>query len=137
MKLIKSSEKSYQAASHEDPSRPGVLKKILIEKKDFFDGKAQMVNWAKLPAGNSFAAHYHQDMQEIFVIIKGNPSMEVTDQTKDKANTSKLSLEPGDTIIIDLNETHIMYNPTETDVEYIVMGIAGNKNGKTIVVNQA
>lgn len=130
MKLIKINDRNYQAASHENQNNPGVLKKIIVERKDFFDrGRPQMINWAKLPAGNSFAPHYHEDMQEVFIIIKGSPIMEI--------EREKFILDEGDTMVVDVNEIHIMRNNTNEDIEYIVIGISGDKNGKTMIVNRA
>ena len=40
----------------------------------------------------------------------------------------------GDTIAIDAREIHRMTNRGSEDVEYVVVGITGNRGGKTIVV---
>ena len=85
-----------------------------------------MVNWARLPAGRSFAAHYHEDMQEIFIIVAGEAEMVVAGQV--------LVLRRGDTIAVDRREVHRMTNRGKEDVEYVVVGITGNEGGKTVVV---
>jgi mannose-6-phosphate isomerase-like protein (cupin superfamily) len=71
MKIISSNNRTFIPAGHENPLAPGLLKKVLFQKDDLRPGRVQMVNWAKLLAGKSFAAHYHEDLQEIFIVIQG------------------------------------------------------------------
>ncbi len=126
MKLIRSSDKSFVPASHENPLAPGVWKKVLFQREELQPGTVQMVNWASLPVGSSFAAHYHEDMQEIFIIISGEAEMVVAGET--------IRLGRGDTIAIDACEVHLMKNCGSENVEYVVFGITSNKGGKTVVV---
>ena len=101
-------------------------KKVLFQRDELQPGTVQMINWARLPAGNSFAAHYHEDMQEIFIIVAGEAEMVVGGQT--------VVLGRGDTIAIDAREIHLMANRGNEDVEYVVVGITANRGGKTVVV---
>jgi mannose-6-phosphate isomerase-like protein (cupin superfamily) len=126
MKVIRSDDKSYVPASHENPLAPGVWKKVLFARDELQPGTVQMINWAKLPVGSSFAAHYHHDMQEIFIIVSGEAEMVVSGET--------IVLGRGDTIAIEANEIHLMNNRGSVDVEYVVVGITGNRGGKTVVV---
>jgi mannose-6-phosphate isomerase-like protein (cupin superfamily) len=126
MKLIRSADKPFVPASHENPLAPGVWKKVLFQRDELQPGTVQMVNWARLPAGSSFAAHYHEDMQEIFIIVAGEAEMVVAGEA--------IMLARGDTIAIDAREVHHMTNRGSEDVEYVVFGITGNKGGKTVVV---
>ena len=126
MKLIRSSDKSFVPASHENPLAPGVWKKVLFQRDELQPGTVQMVNWARLPVGSSFAAHYHEDMQEIFIIISGEAEMVVAGET--------IRLGRGDTIAIDAREVHLLKNCGSENVEYVVFGITSNKGGKTVVV---
>jgi polyhydroxybutyrate depolymerase len=71
MRTIKSASVSFVPAGHENPLSPGVLKKVLLEKTDLQPGCIQMVNWASLGVGKRFARHYHEDMQEIFILVQG------------------------------------------------------------------
>ena len=71
MRQILFGDQEFVAAGHEDPTNPGVWKKVLFRKDDLQLGRIQMINWARLPAGNTFAAHYHEDMQEIFIVLTG------------------------------------------------------------------
>ena len=126
MKIIRSHDKPFIPASHENPLAPGVWKKVLFQRDELQPGVAQMINWARLPAGSSFSAHYHEDMQEIFIIVAGEAEMVVADQA--------VVLGRGDTIAIDPREIHRMTNRGSEDVEYVVVGISGNRGGKTVVV---
>ena len=127
MKVIRNAEIQFEAASHENPASPGVLKKVLLAKDGFRRGHVQMLNWARLPAGRSFCAHYHEDMQEIFVIVQGGVSMEVDGQIA--------KLGPGDAIVIEPHEIHAMSNDSDQeDAQYLVFGISSEEGGKTVVV---
>ena len=86
MKFIAAADKSFVPAGHENPLAPGVLKKVLFVKDDLREGRIQMVNWAKLPAGNRFAAHYHESMQEIFIMMTGQ--VRLTDNRTTLAHAS-------------------------------------------------
>ncbi len=126
MKVVRGNQLDFVAASHEDPQNPGVLKRVLATRDDFPAGRIQMLNWARLPKGSSFAAHYHEDMQETFVILSGQVEMIV--------EGTSVELTAGDAILIDHHEVHQMHNRSDHDVDYIVYGIATEQGGKTIVV---
>jgi mannose-6-phosphate isomerase-like protein (cupin superfamily) len=126
MRIIRCADKTYVPASHENPLAPGVWKKVLFAREELQPGTVQMINWARLPAGSSFAAHYHEDMQEIFIIVAGEAEINVAGE--------KFELCRGDAIAIDAGEVHVMSNRGSVDVEYVVVGITGNKGGKTVVI---
>lgn len=126
MKTIRFKNIDFIPASHEDPKSPAVLKKVLLEKKDFIKGSIQMINWAKLLSGKSFQAHYHEDMEEIFIIIKGKALM--------KIGNDKDILAEGDVAIVPIKKVHTMENKGKKAVEYIVIGISQEKGGKTIKI---
>ena len=90
-----------------------------------------MLNWSLLRVGKEFQRHYHENMQEVFVIIAGH--VEVRVEKND--NEINESLSAGDAIIIDAMEVHSMRNSGSEDVTYLVFGIAGNEAGKTVVVD--
>jgi len=77
MRVVRAAEREYVAASHENPERPGVYKRVLATHDQLLQGRIQMINWARLPVGASFQAHYHEDMEETFVMIDGEARMEV------------------------------------------------------------
>jgi mannose-6-phosphate isomerase-like protein (cupin superfamily) len=129
MKIARAADAAFIPASHENPLAPGVWKKVLFEKSDLQPGQVPMVNWARLPVGSAFAAHYHEDMQEVFVIIQGVAEMTVAGQA--------FQLRRGDAILVGVGEVHRMRNLENSDVEYVVFGVSGGRNGRTVVVPQA
>ncbi len=126
MKVKRFKKLQFTPASHEDPNNPGVWKKILLGKEELAKGRLQMINWAKLPFGKSFRAHYHEDMEEIFIIVAGMAEISI--------DKEKNVLERGDAVIIPGKKVHVMKNIGNDDVEYVVVGITNEENGKTIVV---
>jgi mannose-6-phosphate isomerase-like protein (cupin superfamily) len=127
VRIVRSDDRRFVPAGHEDLANPGVWKKVLFEKADLQAGHVQMINWASLPSGNSFSAHYHEDMQEVFVIINGTAQLIVGSETA--------TLKRGDAILIDPHEVHVMSNPGKDDVEYLALGISRGIGGQTVVVN--
>lgn len=126
MHLVRGSQIEFVPASHEDPKDPGVLKRVLATHSNLIHGQVMMVNWALLPVGKSFAAHYHEDMQEVFIVLNGTVTMTV--------NQTDHELAKGDAIVIDPREVHKMANTCDVDVEYIVFGVSSGEGGKTINV---
>ena len=127
MNFIPSNASDFIPASHEDPANPGVLKRVIATQRDFQAGQVQMLNWARLPVGSSFQPHYHEDMQEVFVLLTGIVSMMGSDRT--------MTMRPGDTVIINPAEIHQMQNVGDVVAEYIVFGISAQKGGRTVVVS--
>ena len=126
MLIVRGDQIDFEPASHENPADPGVLKRVLAKKDHFIRGHIQMLNWARLPVGKSFQRHFHQDMQEVFIILQGRVEMEVGDISSE--------LDKGDAIFVEPKEIHKMTNVCDQDVEYIVFGVSTEKGGKTIVV---
>ncbi len=126
MQFIARDDSPFVAASHERPDRPGVLKRVIATARQFQSGHVQMLNWARLPGGSAFQPHYHEDMQEVFVLLTGRVEM--------TCGESVLEMGPGDTVLVEPGEVHRMRNLTETDADYLVFGISAGKNGRTIVV---
>jgi mannose-6-phosphate isomerase-like protein (cupin superfamily) len=121
MKFIPSTASGFVPASHENPLNPGVLKRIIATRADL-----QMVNWARLPKGSSFQLHFHEDMQEVFILLSGQVDMRCGSQT--------VAMHAGDTVIVDVREVHKMTNTGDVDAEYLVFGISSGQSGRTIVV---
>lgn len=128
MKIIRSATLDYVPASHEDPKNPGSLKKVLFKRQDFEGRQTQMINWSVLPAGKSFSAHYHEDMEEVFIVLSGEPELVVDGQST--------KLTAGDAVLIPMRATHVMHNSSEREVEYIVIGITSDGAGKTVLVSE-
>jgi mannose-6-phosphate isomerase-like protein (cupin superfamily) len=128
MKIVRFADRSFTPASHENPLAPGVLKKVLLEKADLQPGRIQMVNWASLGIGKQFAPHYHEDMQEIFILVEGEAEITVAAKTD--------VMRQGDTVVIDPREVHRMRNIGSVSVEYLAIGITGEAGGRTVVVDE-
>lgn len=126
MKVIPSASRSFEPAGHENPLSPGVLKKVLAGKADLQPGRVQMINWANLGVGKQFAQHYHEDMQEIFILVQGEAEITIGGQNA--------TLRRGDAVIIDPHEVHQMRNVGAEAVEYLAIGITRETGGKTVVV---
>ena len=126
MKIIRIKELEFFPASHEDPKSPGVLIRRILEKNDLMTGHLQMVNWAKLGVGNSFRPHYHEDMEEIFIILKGQVRIQIQEE--------KAELGEQEVVVIPMGKVHEMKNIGDQEVEYIVIGISQGKGGKTVVI---
>jgi mannose-6-phosphate isomerase-like protein (cupin superfamily) len=126
MQFISSTASGFVPASHEDPLKPGVLKRVIATKEQFQAGHVQMLNWARLPAGSSFQLHYHEDMQEIFVLLKGHVEMQ--------CGVQHTIMNPGDTVIVSAREPHQMRNTGGDVAEYLVFGISSGQGGKTVVI---
>lgn len=126
MKIFHFTDLTFIPASHEDPNNPGVLKKVLARRTDLAEGNVHMINWALLPQGKSFEPHYHEDMEEVFIILSGEVEITIDGEYE--------RLRKGDLVIIPARSTHQMTNISSTDVEYIVMGISKTGKGKTVNV---
>jgi mannose-6-phosphate isomerase-like protein (cupin superfamily) len=126
MKIVRFDDFAYEPASHENPLSPGVLKKVMLRKADLQSGCVQMVNWADLPVGKQFAKHYHEDMQEIFILTQGVAKITVDRETG--------TLNRGDAVVIDACEIHQMQNIGQESVQYLAIGITSGQGGKTVVV---
>ena len=114
-------------AGHEDKKSPGCLKKIIFDVNDFPKGLSpQMINWARIPKGRSFKLHYHQDMTEIFIILKG--------QAKMRLNNKHFQLKEGDAVMVPAKSPHSVRNDGHSDFIYYVVGLSSKKGGKTITL---
>ena len=127
MKFIPFDAQSFTPASHENPVSPGVLKKVLAAKADLQPGRLQMINWSNQAAGKRFARHYHEDMQEVFIIVGGEAEIAIGAET--------LKLRRGDAVVIDPGEVHQMWNLGPAEVEYLVVGITSEAGGKTVLLD--
>lgn len=126
MIIVRSTDLKYIPASHEDQNNPNVWKKILFKKDKLVDGRIQMINWAKLPIGSTFQAHFHEDMDEVFIILNGKTSI--------KINNEVAELREGDAVVTPMKQVHQMTNICDEDVQYLVIGISRQLKGKTVVV---
>ncbi len=127
MQHIPADSRPLEPASHEPVDDPGVWKRVIATKQHLMRGQVQMVNWARLPAGKSFARHFHEDMEEVFILLSGKAMMTVSGK--------QIELARGDALIVAPHEVHSMRNIGAGDVEYVVFGISSERGGKTVVVD--
>ena len=78
MQIVHFTDLDFIPASHEDPNDPGALKKVLLTKTDLPEGRIQMINWAQIPIGKTFAPHYHEKMVEVFIIMNGKVKAKIS-----------------------------------------------------------
>jgi mannose-6-phosphate isomerase-like protein (cupin superfamily) len=126
MKIFRLHDLEWIPASHESPQSPSVWKKVLLQKADLLEGRVQMVNWCRMEPGKSFRAHYHEDMEEIFIILKG--------QAKILVNGEEAEMGEREAVVILPREVHEMKNAGREDLEYLAVGISQGKGGKTVLV---
>ncbi|MDP1721772.1 MAG: cupin domain-containing protein [Candidatus Gottesmanbacteria bacterium] len=127
MKIVRSSTIPKAPASHEDLKNPGVLKQVLFRRDDLAPGRIQMINWSTLLPNKSFRRHYHEAMEEVFIILNGE--VEIT------VGGKKSTLGKGDIVVIPENTIHVMKNLTDQEINYIAIGISRDEAGKTIVID--
>ena len=129
MKKFSVKDLEYIPAGHEDVNNPGVLKKVMFTVNDVkIEGTIQMVNWSKMAIGIKFSRHYHEYMDEVFIIISGKAEIEVGEE--------KAILEATDAIYLPQRVEHEMENVGTEDLYYIAMGIVTAPGGKTVVVDK-
>lgn len=126
--VVRGRDLHFLPASHEDPLDPGVLKKILFKRAGLPEGRVQMINWAVMPEGKSFRPHYHEDMDEIFILVTGKASV--------TAGKHSILLEEGDAILIPGQTVHAMVNAGPGEVRYLVVGISRGANGRTVTAER-
>jgi mannose-6-phosphate isomerase-like protein (cupin superfamily) len=125
MKIYRLKELEWIPASHENQQTPSVWKKVLLQKADLLEGRVQMVNWCRMEPGKTFHPHYHEDMEEVFILLKGRARIFVPGEEAD--------LREAEAVVIPPREVHEMKNTGEEDLEYLALGISQGQGGKTVL----
>jgi mannose-6-phosphate isomerase-like protein (cupin superfamily) len=125
MKIFRLKDLGWIPAGHENRESPSVRKKVLLQKADLSEGRVQMVNWCRMEPEKAFRAHYHEDMEEIFIILKGQAKIFVDGQEAEMGE--------GDAVVIPPTIVHEIKNVGREDLEYLAVGISQGKGGKTIL----
>jgi len=126
MKIIRARDIAAQPASHEDPEAPAVLKRVMLQREDLQEGRLQMINWSTLLPGKTFRDHYHDNMEEVFIVVAGRAKIMVDDEAAE--------ISEGDVVVIPKGGVHRMKNSGQKNVEFISLGIAPGARGRTIVI---
>ena len=126
MDIVRFQKVETRPASHEDPEAPGVLKKVLLAREDLREGSVQMINWSTLLPGRTFRKHFHDNMEEVFVIVTGHARILVDDE--------EAEISEGDAVVIPAGRVHTMKNLGQGNVQFISLGIAPGKRGRTVVI---
>ncbi len=85
-----------------------------------------MINWAKIEPGKSFRTHYHEDMDEVFILIRGMATIKIGNEEE--------NMQTGDAVLVPAGSRHTMKNSGGETAEYLVAGISREKGGRTIVL---
>ncbi len=125
MKIVRLKDLPFVPAGHEDQDSPGVWVKVLLKRNEIAPGNLQMLNFARMPVGASFRPHYHEDMNEFFLLLKG--------QAKIRLEEKEAEIQKDEMVFLPMGRVHEMKNIGDEEVEYIVIGISLGQGGKTIV----
>jgi mannose-6-phosphate isomerase-like protein (cupin superfamily) len=82
-----------------------------------------------MSAGKSLALHYHEYMEEVFIILSGEAEFEIDGE--------KETLEATDAVYVPQQAKHQMKNIGTGDLEYLAIGVVTKSGGKTVVVEKA
>jgi mannose-6-phosphate isomerase-like protein (cupin superfamily) len=126
MKIFRLNELEWIPASHENQQTPSVWKKVLLEKANLLEGRVQMVNWCRMEPGKAFSPHYHEDMEEIFLILRGKARIRIGEGAAE--------IKSQEAVVILPRDVHEMQNTGEEDLEYLALGISQSQGGKTVLV---
>ena len=148
MKVVSINDKIFVPASHEDPKDPGVVKKVLLGSEDFDPScQLKMLNYALIKPGKSFAAHFHQTLEEFFYVTSGKAKIKMKTLTAEEidlyinqkksftdllADAESQILEKDTAVLIPPKTIHIMENIGDKDLIYLAVGAASGK-GETVV----
>jgi mannose-6-phosphate isomerase-like protein (cupin superfamily) len=73
-----------------------------------------------LPPGASEGVHRHPGIEEVYYVLNGEGQAQVNGETAD--------IHKGDAVPVLLNETHAFKNTSSQDLEFMIIGIATQKN---------
>lgn len=108
MRLIKSTEQSLQAVSHD----PGLQKRVLLGA-GIVPAIAQLATTSIAPR-MSTRSHVHRDMIEVFVILDGTAHAQVAG--------AEILLQAGDCLVVEPGETHALVNVGAVDLRLLYFG---------------
>ena len=89
------------------------------------DPSVFLTNWSYmdhllLPPGASDGKHRHAGVEEIYYVLNGDGEVQVNGETS--------AIHKGDAVPVSLNEVHSFKNNGTADLEFMIVGIASQKN---------
>ena len=84
-----------------------------------FESNWAYVDFYSVPPGASIGAHVHRGVEEVYLVIKGEGSVKVNDETA--------PLKKGDAVPVKVNDVHSFENTGAGDLEFVVYGVALDK----------
>ena len=89
------------------------------------DPSVFLTNWSYmdhllLPAGASDGKHRHAGVEEIYFVLNGDGDVQVNGETS--------AIHKGDAVPVSLNEVHSFKNNGTADLEFMIVGVASQKN---------
>ena len=97
--------------------RQGYSKKILLTEEDL-KSKGNIVQVVKNAPHTEIKPHYHNNMKEIYHILKGNAIVFCGDK--------RVRANPGDTLLCEPKEVHGLVNDTDEEFLFVVFKINAN-----------
>ena len=107
MKFVKIDEKGWL-------ERQGYSKKILLTEDDL-KSKGNLVQIVKNEAHTEIKPHYHEQMIEIYHVLKGNAVVFCGD--------TRVRTRPGDSLLCEPGQVHGVVNDTDEDFQFVVFKI--------------
>jgi len=71
--------------------------------------------------GRTFRKHYHEDMNEIFIMLSSQAEITIGNATE--------SIHPGDAVFLPMEKPHQMTNIGSENLEYLVVGVSQGRQG--------
>lgn len=93
-----------------------------------FAGPWAYVDHLELPSGASVGPQTHRGVAEFYYVMSGAGTVTVSSQGQ-PAETAPIVT--GDAIPVQLNETHSFKNPGSQPLEFLIVGVARDKNKET------
>jgi quercetin dioxygenase-like cupin family protein len=113
MKVIR---KTLAEVDREDAHDGSGEKRLYASRGDLQNEDFEAFTCGFLPGGRTFDWHYHEDTDEMMIVIKGSGLV--------RDREGEYEYHPGDFFIFPANVEHAIHNPTSVEHEYIFVRLA-------------